>query len=100
MEPAFDSIGFKATVVAVNNSKFEELINVVQQLNSAIEEDESLGAGFKIGHSYLCANDEVNDEWLQSVTRYELIPLIKEYWFDEPDKVLHWEDALLGAIND
>lgn len=100
MEPAFDSIGFKATVVAVNNSKFEELVNVVQQLNSAIEEDESLGAGFKIGHSYLCANDEVNDEWLQSVTRYELIPLIKEYWFDEPDKVLHWEDALLGAIND
>lgn len=100
MEPAFESNGFKAMLAAAGNDNYEKLVNVVLQLNETIEQDESLGAGFKIGHSFLCFNDEVNDVWLQSVVRYELIPLIKEYWFDEPEKVIHWVNLLLGAIDD
>jgi len=100
MEPAFESNGFKAMLAISDNAKYEVLVNVVIKLNEAIEQDESLGAGFRIGHSFLCTNDDVTDEWLESVVRYELIPLIKEYWFDEIDKVLKWEKLLLGVLND
>jgi hypothetical protein len=31
-----------------------------------------------------------NDEWLKLSVEYELLPLIKEYWFDEPVKIEHW----------
>jgi 5-methylcytosine-specific restriction protein B len=30
---------------------------------------------------------------------YEFIPLIKEYWFDEPFKVEQWTLNLQGAIH-
>ena len=100
MEPAFESNGFKAMLAASDNEKYEVLVNIVLKLNEAIEQDESLGAGFRIGHSFLCTNDDVTDEWLESVVRYELIPLIKEYWFDEIDKVFKWEKLLLGVLND
>ena len=29
---------------------------------------------------------------------YELIPLLKEYWFDEPTKVKDWSSNLRSAI--
>lgn len=25
---------------------------------------------------------------------YELIPLIREYWFDDPDKIVEWSEKL------
>lgn len=72
---------------------------VVEQLNAAIAEDESLGEGFCIGHSYFCNLDgEVSDQVLAGIVEYELIPLLKEYWFDEPVKVKNWSDNLRSAI--
>ena len=32
------------------------------------------------------------------VVEYELIPLLKEYWFDEPMKVKDWSENLRSAI--
>ena len=95
--PAFDSSGFRAYRKRVNNAKFDKLINVVQQLNETIANDESLGEGFCVGHSYFCTNVTINDEWIKSVVEYELIPLLKEYWFDEPIKVRNWTDTLRGV---
>lgn len=96
--PAFDSTGFRAYRKNVNNQKFDKLISVVQQLNERIAEDESLGEGFCIGHSYFCTNVTVNDDWIKSVVEYELIPLLKEYWFDEPTKVRTWANTLREVI--
>ena len=31
---------------------------------------------------------------------FELIPLLKEYWFDEPDKIDYWSDRLRSVLND
>ena len=70
----------------------------MEQLNEAIAEDESLGEGFCIGHSYFCNLKEASDQALSGIVEYELIPLLKEYWFDEPAKVKHWADDLRSAI--
>ena len=99
MEPAFQSDGFKARQVAIQNPKFDALVSVVEALNRTIGEDVSLGVGFRIGHSYFCTNDVVDNAWLYSVIDYELVPLLNEYWFDEPSKVESWTARLRGAVN-
>lgn len=96
--PAFSSEGFKNYLAEKDSPKLEKLITAVESLNSTISADESLGDGFRIGHSYFCTDDEITDEWLKSVVEYEVIPLIKEYWFDEPTKVRDWSATLRSAI--
>ena len=98
MSPAFSSAGFQAYKAKINNIKFDRLIETVERLNEAITEDDSLGEGFRIGHSYFCTNLNISDEWLRSVVEFELIPLLKEYWFDEPAKAKEWSLALREAI--
>ena len=98
MEPAFQSDGFKTRQNIIQNLKFDSLIATVESLNKVITEDASLGGGFRIGHSYFCTSEVIDDEWLTSVVEYELIPLLQEYWFDETSKVECWSLRLRGAI--
>jgi 5-methylcytosine-specific restriction protein B len=100
IEPAFDLEGFKDMMVTPDNPKFNRLVERIKELNVFISNDESLGNGFRIGHSYLCTNDPVTDEWLTAVVHYELLPLLNEYWFDEPAKVEQWTNKLCSALND
>lgn len=94
MRPAFDSDGFKKLIEKYKGTKFPKLIDSVKALNKKISEDENLGDGFNIGHSYFCPDDNVNsdeiNDWLKSVIEFELIPLLNEYWFDEKSKIQDW----------
>ena len=96
--PAFGSSGFRAYRTKINNPKFDRLIATVEQLNDVIANDDSLGEGFCIGHSYFCTKATINDEWMKSVVEYELIPLLKEYWFDEAAKVKDWSRTLREVV--
>lgn len=98
MKPAFESDGFRAYRMEIDNPKFDQLIACVENLNNAIAADESLGEGFCIGHSYFCDLKEVTDQTLSGIVEYEFIPLLKEYWFDEPLKVKDWSSNLRSAI--
>ena len=98
ISPAFDSSGFRAYRMKINNPKFDRLIATIEQLNEVIANDESLGEGFCIGHSYFCTKATINDEWMKSVVEYELIPLLKEYWFDEAAKVKDWSRTLCEVV--
>jgi len=35
---------------------------------------------------------------LHNIVEYELIPLLKEYWYDEPEKVREWSEKLRSAL--
>ncbi len=103
LEPAFDSEGFRNYLGGIANPKLDSLVQEVKSLNEAIAADESLGEGFKIGHSYFCQADSqdgiaYDDARLSSIVEYELIPMLKEYWFDDPTKVREWSERLRGAI--
>ncbi len=98
MKPGFDSKGFQEYQSDLENNKFDRLINCVKGLNEAIAADESLGGGFCIGHSYFCNLEEASDQALSAIVEFELIPLLREYWFDEPTKVRNWTDSLRNAI--
>ena len=96
----FETDGFREYRMSLDNDKFNKLINCVENLNSVIASDESLGEGFCIGHSYFCnlEVDKIDNECLYGIVEYELIPLLKEYWFDEPTKVKDWSNNLRSAV--
>ena len=98
MKPAFANAGFKAYRDGLNSPKFNRLIDCVEELNAVIADDDSLGEGFCVGHSYFCNLDAATDQKLSNIVEFEMIPLLKEYWFDEPDKVKAWAEKLRSAI--
>ena len=100
IEPAFDSDGFLQMMATIDNPKFAALAERIKELNRFISKDETLGDGFRIGHSYLCAATPVSNAWIAYVIKHELLPLISEYWFDEKAKVQQWTSRLCGVLND
>ena len=98
MRPGFENDGFRAYRMALQSDRFNRLIQCVENLNNVIAADESLGEGFRIGHSYFCNLKEADEQTLSNIVEFELIPLLKEYWFDEPTKVKDWTNNLRSAI--
>ena len=100
LKPGFETDGFKSYQLTINNSKLNNLITCIKNLNYAIVSDETLGEGFCIGHSYLCnlKSESVDDQVISNIVEYELVPLLKEYWFDEPNLVIEWSEKLRSAI--
>jgi hypothetical protein len=100
IKPGFQSERFRAYRTTLNNEKFNKLIECIELLNQMITADESLGEGFCIGHSYFCNLDieQIDDKSLHRIVEYEIIPLLKEYYFDEPEKAKDWSNNLRSAI--
>lgn len=98
VEPGFDSEGFIHYQNGLNNETLNELISKVKDLNHEIALDKSLGKGFCIGHSYFCGRDICTDEWMHSIVDYDILPMLSEYWFDDPNKLQRWENILQGVF--
>lgn len=98
MKPAFETIQFKQYQENLKNPQFEALIDAIEALNVDIREDDMLGEGFVIGHSYFSNIVKVTESELSNIIEFEIIPLLKEYWFDEPSKVDIWKVRLRDAI--
>lgn len=100
MKPGFDTDGFREYRMNLHNERFDRLLHCVEALNQAIAADDSLGEGFCIGHSYFCdfKADTLDEQRLSEIVEFELLPLLKEYWFDEPQKVRDWSENLRSAI--
>ena len=98
LQPSFASDGFRQYRKALASPIFDRLIERIEALNEEISSDESLGEHFCIGHSYFCGLKEVSDDILRHIVEFEIIPLLREYWFDEPQKVKSWAQTLRSAI--
>ena len=102
MEPGFNSEGFQNYMQTFDNETFNALIDQIKVLNKEIAEDPSLGRGFRIGHSYFCGREEggCTTDWMRSVVEFDILPMLAEYWFDEPAKLQRWEKNLRGVFDD
>lgn len=100
LKPGFSSQGFIDYQNSLHNENFNKLISCVESLNKEIINDDSLGDGFAIGHSYFCniSKDAIDEYILKGIIEYELIPLLKEYWFDEPSKMIEWSEKLRSTL--
>ncbi len=100
LEPIFDD---KFEMFVQSKGVLPELCNLIKErvgkLNDDIRADsKNLGAGFCIGHSFFCPNGNqasYDHAWYRMVVDWEIAPLLREYWFDDPNKAQQKINALL-----
>ena len=104
LAPNLNSPKFKAHLVSrgISAGVVETVIARIGLLNAEIVEDvTNLGPGFAIGHSYFCSDlmaGESDHAWYERIIRTEIVPLLREYWFDAPRKVDAWSAQLLAPL--
>ncbi len=96
MKPGFGADAFKAYISNWETPQLRKLIKAILELNKVIEDDSSLGSGFCIGHSYLCNFENGCD--LESIVEYDIIPMLREYWFDNDNKFNQEAKKLRDAL--
>lgn len=85
MHPALKNPAFLERIESYGNDKLISLVDAVGVINTRISEDPALGPGYCIGHSYFCFNKVPDDSDIEALVKYELVPLLEEYWFDPSD---------------
>ena len=105
VEPAFGSQGFGRHLAdgGVPEPMRRRIATRLETLNHQIREHPQLGEGFQIGHSYFCqppkglADAAAWNGWYTDVVRYEIEPLLREYWFDDAERARNALTALRAA---
>lgn len=98
LEPKFNN-RFKDFLSSKGFSKdfIQEMSSKLNLLNAKIKSDKNLGSGFLIGHSFFCnANSENERKWFENIVKFEIRPLLEEYWFDDNEKVDNEINLLLS----
>ena len=96
MKPGFNSPAFEEGIRKLHDPHLNSLVKAIVELNKVIENDDSLGSGFCIGHSYLC-NLGYQYE-LENIVEYDIIPMLREYWFDNDNLFKQEAQKLRAAI--
>lgn len=97
LEPAFGTTVFRDHLMKndVDELLADKIVNRLNYINNEIEQDDNLGKGFRIGHSYFCDCTNGDDAWYESIIEYEIVPLLSEYWFDDQQKSRDYAEELL-----
>lgn len=101
LNPQFENPLFRSWLIErnMNPELVQRIIDRLSELNRIIREDALLGENYQVGHSYFCPNGQdfssLDLTWFRRIVRTEIVPLLKEYWFDHPRKA---EDAEKGLL--
>jgi hypothetical protein len=96
MKPGFENTSFSEYVDKQHDPHLNHLVKAIIELNKVIASDDSLGSGFCIGHSYLC---ELGTHYnLESIVEYDIIPMLREYWFDNDERFNLESQKLKNAL--
>ncbi|MBK9926625.1 MAG: AAA family ATPase [Anaerolineales bacterium] len=102
LKPQYESDQYRQWLI--DRSMSEELVNLIIErmtaLNKEIKEDSLLGENYQVGHSFFCPKGDdftgLDRSWYEGVVRTEIVPLLKEYWFDNQSKADDAERRLLA----
>ncbi len=87
LEPAFLKPEFSSLLrnAEIPDEIISKIVQRMTDLNELIASAPHLGAGFMIGHSYFIPSGVIADpeKWYSLVVKYEIKPLLNEYWFDD-----------------
>ena len=102
LSPKYESQMFKDWLTHRKMAKdLAELISTRMSIvNKQIREDTSLGENYQIGHSFFCPRGsdfaDLNPSWFYGICETEIVPLLKEYWFDNTSRVNDIQSGLLA----
>jgi hypothetical protein len=97
IEPAFGENFVKYTD-KFKHTNLNKVLDIIMQINNDIESDESLGKGFRIGHSYFCNLKNADNDELLEIIDCDIIPLLEEYWIENNEKVKNYSKSLHEAL--
>ena len=101
LDPGFGHDGFAEHLTdrGIAGEMIQRIRRRMGKVNGEISEaDSTLGDGYRIGHSFFMPNGPVEDpeQWYLDVVKYEILPLLAEYWLDDSDKMKHFGEIMLG----
>ena len=100
--PEFSNPEFKKFLINknVNLNVIDKIVNNMDSINQKItDETLELGPGYCIGHSFFCPSGNEENyglEWYKNIIDNQIIPLLKEYYFDRPEKIDELKSELLS----
>lgn len=97
VKPAFETAQFQKYLKdnGTSDDMIQKIVERFTELNKTISDDPSLGADFAIGHSYFCDNDQpITEESYKAIIKYDIKPILDEYWFDNKNKAQQVADKL------
>lgn len=101
LDPGFDSPVFADVLqrAGATEGLVAEVRRRMRRLNEMIAADTSnLGRGYRIGHSFFCPIDgqPADSGWVQQVLKFEITPLLEEYYCDDPSQLSAALDLVSG----
>ena len=102
LKPQYESELFRQWLVerGMDAELVELIVERMTRLNREIREDPLLGENYELGHSFFLPKGDsfagLDNNWYRRVVRTEIIPLLKEYWFDNPKRAEDAEKRLLA----
>lgn len=98
LEPAFGTNKFNSYLeneMHLNSEQINRINTKMIEINSII--GDSLGNDFRIGHSYFISSKEDMgnfDDWYNEIIKYEIMPILEEYYYDDLDRVQEFRSIL------
>ena len=53
-----------------------------------------------VHYRILRSHKDTLHDWMRSVVEFDILPMLSEYWFDEPANLQRWEKNLRGVFDD
>jgi 5-methylcytosine-specific restriction protein B len=98
IEPQFNE-KFKEKLIenGIDDEFAEKILVKIKTLNIFIENDQRLGKGYKIGHSYFTPTEKIENQdlWYKDIIENEIEPLLYEYWFDDEETAIEQIENLI-----
>lgn len=102
LEPKYESPLFRTWLIEGKMSVplIDLIIERMSALNQYIAEEPLLGENYQIGHSFFCPKGSdfagLDRHWYEGIVETEIVPLLKEYWFDNPKRAGEARERLLA----
>ena len=98
IKPAFKYPKWKEYQDDINNELFNQIINTIIDINEEISRDQNLTQDCMIGHSYFSDLKTIDKDELHTIIKYEILPLLKEYYIDNITTYDRFESKLEGLF--
>lgn len=103
LKPQFQNESFRKWLL--DRGMSDDLIGLIVArmgtLNQEIADDALLGENYQIGHSFFCPKGNnfggLDRNWYEAIVQTEILPLLREYWFDDSKRAEQIAGKLLAS---
>lgn len=102
LKPQFQNASFRKWLL--DRGMSDDLIGLIvtrmAALNQEIADDALLGENYQVGHSFFCPKgnnfEGLDRDWYEAIVETEILPLLREYWFDNENRAKQIAGKLLA----